>query len=243
MRPLTFAEILLVWEQGWDRPLVDRALLLLKAAQQNRSLAELEEMNIGARDAELVRLRERTFGEKFVCRSQCMKCCEELEFQLDGLENRFGAEEPSRELRADISGVQVRYRVPSSLYIRAALEWRDAGGAFRHLIQRCILSARRNDELVRVEELSEEMLDEIQERMAQADPNADVRIEIVCPECGNHSNFPFDIVTYFWSELEAQAKRQLWEVHVLAGAYGWSEAEILEMSPFRRSLYVEMAQG
>ena len=65
---------------------------------------------------------------------------------------------------------------------------------------------------------------------------------IHCPKCGSRWHSTFDIVSYFWSELEVRAKRQLWEVHTLAAAYGWSEADILDMSPMRRQLYMEMAQ-
>jgi len=50
----------------------------------------------------------------------------------------------------------------------------------------------------------------------------------------------FDIVSFFWSEICVQAKRLLREVHILARAYGWREADILSMSAARRQLYLEM---
>jgi len=50
----------------------------------------------------------------------------------------------------------------------------------------------------------------------------------------------FDILTYLWSEIEDWAQRLLLEVHTLALAYGWSERDILAMSPRRRRLYLEM---
>ena len=45
------------------------------------------------------------------------------------------------------------------------------------------------------------------------------------------------------TELEAQAKRLLRSVHVLASAYGWSESEILALSEARRDAYVELVQS
>ena len=243
MRPLTFAEILSVWERGWNRAPVDRALLLLNAAHPDLTFKELAAMSIGTRDAELVRLSKRTFLDKFACRRKCERCGEELEFQLLDLESRFDTAVPGSELTAEMSGVEVRYRAVSSLDLKGALECPGAKDASLLLLQKCVVGVHQSGRPLQISELSDETLDAIQECIAQADPNAEKRIEITCPQCGNRSNFSFDIVTYFWSELEAHAKRQLWEVHMLAGTYGWSESEILEMTPFRRSLYVAMAQG
>jgi hypothetical protein len=50
----------------------------------------------------------------------------------------------------------------------------------------------------------------------------------------------FDIVSFFWTELSAQAKRLLREVHTLARGYGWREADILAMSARRRQLYLDL---
>ena len=61
-----------------------------------------------------------------------------------------------------------------------------------------------------------------------------------CPGCGHQWEIQFDIVSYFWAELNDWAKRMLRMVSRLAGAYGWSEDHILNMSPRRRQLYLEM---
>ncbi len=49
--------------------------------------------------------------------------------------------------------------------------------------------------------------------------------------------------TQLWREIHAWAKRQLDEVHTLASAYGWSEADILAMSASRRRRYVSLVAG
>jgi hypothetical protein len=79
--------------------------------------------------------------------------------------------------------------------------------------------------------------------MAQHDPDADVRITLACPACGDRSQAHFDIVSYLWSELDDWAQRVLADVHVLARAYGWSEDAILALSPSRRQIYLEMASA
>ena len=76
--------------------------------------------------------------------------------------------------------------------------------------------------------------------MAEADPQADIQLALSCPACGHQWLSTFDIVSFFWSEINAWAYRILREVHILASAYGWREADILAMSPYRRQLYLEM---
>ena len=42
------------------------------------------------------------------------------------------------------------------------------------------------------------------------------------------------------SEIDAWARTILYQVHLLASVYGWSESEILALSPWRRHLYLQM---
>ena len=61
-----------------------------------------------------------------------------------------------------------------------------------------------------------------------------------CPTCGNQWQLFFDIAAFLWLKIEMQARRLLREVHTLARAYGWREADILALSPWRRQAYLEM---
>jgi hypothetical protein len=76
--------------------------------------------------------------------------------------------------------------------------------------------------------------------MSRADPQADVRLALTCPACRHQWRSIFDIVTFFWIELDVWARRTLRDVHALARAYGWREADILALSPQRRQCYLEM---
>jgi hypothetical protein len=53
----------------------------------------------------------------------------------------------------------------------------------------------------------------------------------------------FDIASYFWDEINAWANRILREVHILASRYGWSERDILALSPWRRQFYLDMVNA
>ncbi|MFF1676937.1 hypothetical protein ACFVYG_12980 [Streptomyces sp. NPDC058256] len=84
----------------------------------------------------------------------------------------------------------------------------------------------------------------VQRRIAEAaeaaDPAADVTLNINCPECGTATRAELDIASYLWTELDAWARDLLLDVHLLATAYGWSEPEILALSPLRRRYYLEL---
>lgn len=84
----------------------------------------------------------------------------------------------------------------------------------------------------------------VQRRIAEvaeaADPAADVTLNINCPECGTATRAELDIASYLWTELDSWARDLLLDVHLLAIAYGWSEPEILALSPLRRRYYLEL---
>jgi hypothetical protein len=78
--------------------------------------------------------------------------------------------------------------------------------------------------------------------MALADPMAETRLTLHCPKCENIWDETLDVVAFLWEEIEARARRLLLEIHTLALAYGWTEAEILSLTEDRRGRYVEMVQ-
>jgi hypothetical protein len=77
-------------------------------------------------------------------------------------------------------------------------------------------------------------------RLAECDAGAEVLLDLVCPTCEHTQQLPFDIATFFYKEISWQAQNLMREVHSLARAYGWHEAEILSMSARRRQFYLEM---
>ena len=79
--------------------------------------------------------------------------------------------------------------------------------------------------------------------MAAADPQADVELALSCPACGHAWPAAFDIASFLWTEVDAWARVLLHEIHALASAYGWREADILALSPRRRRAYLELIGG
>jgi hypothetical protein len=60
--------------------------------------------------------------------------------------------------------------------------------------------------------------------------------------CG-HETTQLDTAALLWDEITARAGALLHEVHRLASAYGWSEAQILALSPARRARYLALVEG
>ena len=142
-------------------------------------------------------------------------------------------------LRVEAGGYEVISDLPTSADLLKVVESSSTDGR-ESLLQSCIQEARFRGDVIDAATLPDEVVKAVIDRMAEADPQADVQIELACPVCAHHWSMTFDILTYLWSEIEDWAQRLLLEVHTLALAYGWSERDILAMSPRRRRLYLEM---
>ncbi|WP_262700261.1 MULTISPECIES: hypothetical protein [Streptomyces] len=120
-----------------------------------------------------------------------------------------------------------------------------AARARRALLARCIVSVHRSGRPITADRLpAAELPEPVQRRLAEAaeraDPAADVTLNVACPECGEATRAELDIASYLWAELDHWARDLLLDVHLLATAYGWSEPQILALSPLRRRYYLEL---
>jgi len=241
MRALSAAELLSVWERGTGQPPHERALSLLLMACPESSLDELSVLSIGERDSRLLTLREWTFGQEMSALMTCPACGHRLELSFGLAELRIAGEiKPSEAYALHLQDYDVRFRLPNSLDLAALASVKSVADGEKFLLKRCLLSARYRDTEVSVEELPVEILDAIEVEMDDADPQADVQLRPECVQCGHRWQTAFDIESFFWDEIRAWAERTLREVHTLARAYGWREADILNMSPQRRWFYLEM---
>ena len=241
MRPLFAPDILNVWEQGQTQHRLDKALTLLFAAFPDTTRDKLAALSIGQRDAYLLALRELTFGTKLNCFAECPACKEQLEFTMRTEDIRLLPlpGEKKQELEID-EALVLRYRMPNSLDLAAVARCRDADTARDLLILRCVVQVIRDGAPVDCSELSAGAKEKLSAHMAEQEPQADVTLDLHCPACGHQWQTIFDIVSFFWAELNAEARRLLYDVHELALAYGWRESDILSMSDTRRQFYLGM---
>jgi hypothetical protein len=243
MRALSDAELLSLWERGRTYPPARQALVLLAAALPDTPPEALAALSIGERDACLLTLHEWTFGSELVSLVICPACSERLELTFDVADIRATPEVAQAEsFELSLAGYTVRFRLPNSLDLLAVADQQGAG-APQILLQRCLLAAQYADEDRSAEQLPTDVLDAVGAHMAHADPQADVQLVLDCPSCGLHWPAIFDIVSFFWAEIETWAYRTLREIHLLASSYGWREADILAMSQWRRQCYLEIVSG
>jgi hypothetical protein len=93
---------------------------------------------------------------------------------------------------------------------------------------------------VPVDELPEEIIEKLANRLGAIDSQADTLVELHCVACSHRWQLMLDIVSFLWIEINVLAKRLLREVHRLAWAHGWRETDILAMSAAKRQFYLDM---
>lgn len=234
MRALSSIELVAVWERGQSLHPVDRGLLVLGAVLPEEPYATLADWPVGRRNRALAEWLCTSFGAHLAGSSTCEQCGEELELDVDA---RVLLETEPPEPDACVGVGRHSFRLPTSRDLALIAREDDPHDAATLLLEACRLD--HDDELA----LSDEEYDELGERLARADPLAETRLTLSCPECGAEWVQTLDLNTFAWAEVESRARRLLLEVHLLASAYGWSEADVLAVSEPRRAFYLETAGG
>ncbi|MFM0336848.1 hypothetical protein [Paraburkholderia fungorum] len=237
MQPLTDSEILVLWERGARRHPLDRALLTLHAALAQTAGETLADWPLGRRNHALIELHCACFGTQLQGWLACEDCHEKLEFTLDGRALAQAGRDWRGGAPTEIAVGARTFRLPTSRDLAHVADAADSLDAARQLLDRCCVEPAASAAW------SDAELDEIGDRMAQADPLAETQLALHCPACGADWHETFDIAAFLWTQIEARAKRLLWAIHALARAYGWSEAAILSLDENRRAFYLKMVRS
>ncbi len=226
-------ELLALWDRAAPLPPLRRSLALLTAAADDAG-----RLTVGEGERRLFLLRRELFGDRVEGMTECPRCDARVEiaFHITALGVDDEAGEPPAAVVAD--GYTVRWRLPT---------WGDlsaVGGppsAVRdHLRDRCLEEVRHDGRAVPPAECPPEVVARVGEAMTACDRFAEVRFDTTCPECGAGWRPRFDIGRFLWREFDAWARRLLRDVHALAAAYGWSERDVLALSPARRRAYLDL---
>jgi hypothetical protein len=228
MTGLTEAGLLRVWDEGQARSPAGRALLLATAAAGERADPDaVAELPLGRRNELLLDLQELCFGPALPCVVMCPGCEESLDVSVTVDELRFGNEGPLAET-VRIGGIELELRALTSADLLSVDP--SAPEARQALLSRCVST---------LEPLPEQAFDEIAARLRDLDPQADLELPLECPECGHAWRAWIDLAEHLWAEIDAYGRRLVHEVCALATAFGWTEADVLAVSPARRRLYLE----
>jgi hypothetical protein len=217
------------WELGRRRHPLDRALLLYAAAEPEADLDTLADRTIGERNAALLGLRSSLFGDALRSCVDCPECAERLEFELSADALMAGAHhDPSPASHVDVGGR--RARLPTTRDLAWIADEADESSAARKLLGHLLVANASGTHVP---------ADELANALEAADSRMDFSLELSCPACAHRWIASLDVPAFLWQELDVRARRLLDEVHALAGAYGWSEREILALGDARRQAYLD----
>ena len=233
--------LLLAWEKGFHQSLIYKGLYLLQLLYPHANLEELMAFSIGRRDVNLLYLRSLLFGNQLENTAHCPECGQKTEWTMPLKQlylQPLETQEDKEEFTLEQEGKPIAFRLPNNQDLLELSTENPSAWTTERLLQKCIL---QQEGIIRqVEDFSDIFKQQIIEKIAELDPQADINIGLSCPECEYQWSLNFNILTYLWTELEDYVYRLLQDIGRLAMNFGWSENSILEMSRFRRNLYLQM---
>ena len=236
--------VLSLWERASTQPPHRRDAALLHAA----GLAPAR--SLGERNARLLELHAHWFGREIELLSHCPACGTAAQFTADSeaLVARqapaLDAHGPHHLLALDH---EVSFRLPDGDDVAAAaaeatnIDAVDDAVFARRLLARCVTSCASRGKPVSLCDLPQTVLEAISQRIEALDPGADISFALACPQCAAPWSASLHPGELLWPKLRAVAERLLLEVDALARAYGWTEPDVLALTPLRRAAYLQMA--
>jgi len=232
MTTISAADAIGLWETGWSLLPLQRAVLLAAAAEGSTPAA-VSALPVGRRNRALYTLQAELFGTVLDGVASCPECATQVELSLDCERLLASISDPAPQVLVDEGGRRHRFRTPTSADLAAILAIEsaaDAGETVLPLLRRCLLEG--SDDAFAADPSP------VLSAWDEADPLADVVLAMACPHCGHRWDEPMDIAGFLWFELDTWCRSTLVDVHELARTYGWTEPDVLALSPWRRQCYL-----
>jgi hypothetical protein len=222
--------LLNAWEAALSQPELSRAPWLLVSLGWVPTVDALRKSTVGEIDRLLFDLRANLLGVHLDCAATCPSCGDTVEFAAAITDIMPTATLPVGEL-VSLGGGALQCRPPA----HADLQELISGGVVdaRRLLSQCLVSG--GAELATMSDIE---CDNAVDELAAADPGASIELKISCG-CTREWVQEFDIRSFLLAELTDWAVRSLRDVHQIASRYGWSESAILQMSHWRKQIYLE----
>lgn len=234
---------------------VDR-VLGRKVNLSGRPLGEAKAgtLSVIDRDLLILYLRMLTFGNELWGITRCPEkgCGAKLDFTFDLGSLKVPERKKSPAVRSSSvmekdREIQFQFREPdgSDQNMIADLVSTDARAAWLTLMSRCIIrwEGQNGMSVADLSRLPPAMLDQVDAGMADAMDTMDWDIAFTCAQCKGEFIRTLDIQAYFWEELHHASVDFLEEVHQLAFFYHWSEREILELTRWKRKMYLGLIKS
>lgn len=231
-----------LWERGRIQTVTGQRRTMLRGCDIPEGA--LDGLSVGQADTMLMDLRISIFGTEVNSVVACPGCAELLDVSFDLREIRsHPPANPVDPIAICADDYRVEARPPTLEDLRWLEHCSPIDDLRDFLLARCVVAAEHSGAQVDVADLPALVVDRVSAALSEADPQAETRLSLQCGGCGCSWNALFDIVTFLWRELETWVWRTAEDVDTLAARYGWSEADILAMSPSRRDLYLELSRA
>ncbi len=239
IRPPSDLDLLHLWEIGSLRHPIDRGLLLYAWMHPEQPPASLPDLPLGQINLALVQLRRACFGNRIEGYADCEACGVRLDLPINADQLLQAAQSATTEASVVVSGQS--FRAPTSRDLAALSAVHDLSGAATLLMERCrIGSPDREAAAGEAIPGAPPSIEAVSAALEDLDPAADLALAVECGACGHQGQLHLDVLSLLWEELGSRVRSLLLEVHRLARAYGWREAEILGLSQQRRAAYLTL---
>jgi hypothetical protein len=217
--------------------LVLAAAIVAACASENADAALA--LPVSVRVARLLRIAQLTTdADALLVALKCSaaECGRALEVSLS-FEHLLEVSAGESSLRASIpGGAELQLRRPTG---RDQLAWRAENfrtqrEALAQVVQTLTISAPA------AVEYDDAAIAALAAAMEEFDPLIAFRVLTACPHCGLESVFAIDLEAEALRLLATHSRTLIREVHALATQYGWTEAEIIGLSPRRRAHYLQL---
>lgn len=232
------AELLSVWSPGASEASQRRLARVLALATPPEVL---ERDTLGGRNRRILALHRDLSDRPLEAKVACA-CGTDNEFVVP-VAAILSAPMPPPGAEVRFGGSGVRFRLPVMRDLEpAAPPSGEARGSFRPeeharaIARLCCLEESLPD-------LGPAELAELAAAFEALDPAAEIAVALTCAGCGGQMTARVDPALFVARELDQLALAALREIDRIARAYGWSEAEILALSPERRRTYCALIAG
>lgn len=221
------------------RPVLVTRLLALCLRHDNGAWSDeaLWSWTLGQRLQGLLAIAMASDAASIAVIESCAQCAERLEIDVDPAV--FEREE--RETGFDWSPTPARQwqvRLPTGHEQRA---WWQAGDVSAEAMARCLVVGREDG--IKAGSLPSDWVEAVGAQLAEHDPLTALELQTACPACGAQAQIPLDLEAELIALLHARQRQSLMQIHQLASAYHWSEAEIMQLPAWRRRYYLAHLTG
>jgi hypothetical protein len=251
LKPVTgFDEEFLVEQNGRLTPAARTTHLLSRCLERLGPVTQVipeivRQLSVGDREALMLHLRRITLGERVSCVLSCPSCEAKMDLDLRVAEllqapYPYAGRTHSTEIHDGETAYYVSFRVPNGEDQEAVAELasKSITSAVETILRRCVTELTRADEPV--DEFPPIVIEKVQEKMAELDPQAEIVFDLRCPECSARFTVPFDAADYVCRELMSAEQDFYREVHSLSFHYHWSEDAVLALPRRKRQIYVDV---